>query len=252
MHRCPFLPPSISLPLVGQSSVCTWTRAFARANATGNFAFPLCRLLDKQQRQGGVIHWHRYTGPAASQKTPLIRERPANPPLPLSLSLESPFAKWFSNIGSMYASYVINPREPIVIRAIFRVIRRIARFSNRLPIVSQCTDSRPFWILSTRFPSFFFFIFDSDLPSTRDGIPFPVWIRNREWGCEWERDREQMGRIVSFKDRSLFLKRPIIRQSFPFSYSFPFIFVFLLYEIFDWKIPVSYVPLWFAEGKILF
>lgn len=88
MHRCPFLPPSISLPLVGQSSVCTWTRAFARANATGNFAFPLCRLLDKQQRQGGVIHWHRYTGPAASQKTPLIRERPANPPLPLSLSLE--------------------------------------------------------------------------------------------------------------------------------------------------------------------
>lgn len=87
------LPLSISLPLVGQSSVCTWTRAFARANATGNFAFPLCRLLDKQQRQGGVIHWHRYTGPAASQKTPLIRERPANPPLPLSLSLESPFAK---------------------------------------------------------------------------------------------------------------------------------------------------------------
>ena len=36
-----------------------------------------------------------------------------------------------------------------------------------------------------------------------------------------------MGRIVSFKDRSLFLKRPIVRQSFPFS------FVFLLYEIFD-------------------
>lgn len=67
-----------------------------------------------------------------------------------------------------------------------------------------------------------------------------------------EKEREQMGRIVSFKDRSLFLKRPIIRQSFPFSYSFPFIFVFLLYEIFDWKIPVSYVPLWFAEGKILF
>lgn len=190
MHRCPFLPPSISLPLVGQSSVCTWTRAFARANATGNFAFPLCRLLDKQQRQGGVIHWHRYTGPAASQKTPLIRERPANPPLPLSLSRESPFAKWFSNIGSMYASYVINPREPIVIRAIFRVIRRIARFSNRLPIVSQCTDTnpRPFWILSTRFPFFLFHLWFR--PSINPWWnPFPglnskqrvrVWVRKRE------------------------------------------------------------------------
>lgn len=58
-----------------------------------------------------------------------------------------------------------------------------------------------------------------------------------------EKEREQMGRIVSFKDRSLFLKRPIVRQSFPFSSPFSFIFVFLLYEIFDWKIPVSYVPL---------
>lgn len=180
-------------------------------------------------RQGYPLASPRYTGLAASQKTPLIRERPGNP------SRESPFAKWFSNIGSMYASCVINPS---LSAAIFRDIRRIACFSFAHRFSMHGHESP--WILSTRF-FFFFFIFDSDVPSTRDGIPFPIWIRNRE-GEEKER-----GRIVSFKDRWLFLKRSIVRQSLPFS--FPFIFVFFLYEISDWKIPISYVPLWFIEGR---
>lgn len=90
----------------------------------------------------------------------------------------------------MYAGYVINPCEPIVIRAIFRVIRRIA---FRLPIISQCTNPR------RGFFQLFFLLFF-----------FRLWFRrfiNPWWNSflglnSKHREREKMGGIVSFKDRS--------------------------------------------------
>lgn len=94
----------------------------------------------------------------------------------------------------MYAGYVINPCEPIVIRAIFRVIRRIA---FRLPIISQCTNPRRGF-----FQLFFllFFFFSSLIPTFHQSVM--EFLSRFEFETQREREREKMGGIVSFKDRS--------------------------------------------------
>lgn len=81
-----------------------------------------CWTSNKDEAGGYPLASHRYTGLPTllrlKRPTPLIRERPG------THSRESPFAKWFSSID---ASYVINPRKPIV-------IPHISRYSsNRLP-----------------------------------------------------------------------------------------------------------------------
>lgn len=92
----------------------------------------------------------------------------------------------------MYAGYVINPCEPIVIRAIFRVIRRITfrivcpSFLNaRIPAVDS-------------FNSFSFFFFSSLIPTFHQSVM--EFLSRFEF--ETQREREKMGGIVSFKDRS--------------------------------------------------
>lgn len=72
------------------------------------------------------------------------------------------------------------------------------------------------------FNSFSFFSFSSLIPTFHQPVMESLSRFEFETESEGvsEKEREQMGRIVSFKDRSLFLKRPIVRQSFPFSSRF--------------------------------
>lgn len=175
MHRCPLslsLTPSLSPSLDNRR--CVHGRVLSPELTPQGISRFLCVdcWTSNKDKAGLSIGFASIHGSSRVSKDPSDPWKAWKP-----LSRESPFAKWFSNIGSMYAGYVINPCEPIVIRAIFRVIRRIA---FRLPIISQCTNPRRGFFQLFFLLFFFFFVFDSDVSSIRDGIPFSVWIRNTE------------------------------------------------------------------------
>lgn len=137
MHRCPLslsLTPSLSPSLDNRR--CVHGRVLSPELTPQGISRFLCVdcWTSNKDKAGLSIGFASIHGSSRVSKDPSDPWKAWKP-----LSRESPFAKWFSNIGSMYAGYVINPCEPIVIRAIFRVIRRIA---FRLPIISQCTNPR--------------------------------------------------------------------------------------------------------------
>lgn len=224
MHRCPSLPPS--LPLYLSPSLdnrrCVHGRVLSPELTPQGISRFLCVDCWTSNKDKAGLSIGIDTRVQPRLKRPLWSVKGLQTPLSLSLSLERVHLQndfptsarctrvtWLTHASpSLSAPYFALFVESLAFRI---VCPSFLNARTRIPV--------RFGFFQLVF-LFFFFIFDSDLPSTRDGIPFPVWIRNREWGCEWEREREQMGRIVSFKDRSLFLKRPIVRQSFPFSSRF--------------------------------